>query len=376
MKVLVVNWRDIFHPEAGGAEVHIHELLMRKPPDWEVDFVSARFKGCEPIRKTPWYTIYRLFSNLFLNFSFFWWWQTIGRKKAYDLVIDDISKIPLATPWYIKQVPVVAIMHHIHGQSLYTILPWPMATYVFLMERFLLRAYVRAPLLAVSPSTARELQSLYPYERLSLVYNGISLSPLSFEEKMAAREKTPLVVYLGRLKSYKRVDHFLRMAERIHAHRPEVRFVIAGQGEEKEKLEGLARELGLGECVEFSGFIDEKAKEELLRRAWVMVLPSEKEGWGIVVIEANALGTPVVAYDIPGLQDSIQHEKTGLLVENGSHEALACAVETLLDTPALWEKFSREALVWASCFHWDEMAREFYACIAKAVEDFHGRKTL
>ncbi|URA09854.1 glycosyltransferase family 4 protein [Thermospira aquatica] len=376
MKVLVVNWRDIFHPEAGGAEVHIHELLKRKPPDWEVDFLSARFHGCQTLEKTPWYTIYRLFSNFFLNFSFFWWWQTQGKQKSYDLVIDDISKIPLATPWYIKEVPVVALMHHIHGKSLYTILPWYLATYVFLMERFFLRAYVRTPLLAVSPSTTRELQKLYPYQKLSVVYNGVSLAPISFETKIAEREKVPLVVYLGRLKSYKRVDHFLRMAHRIHASHPQVKFVIAGQGEEREKLEKLSKDLGLEGCVEFYGFIDEEAKQALLRRAWVMVLPSEKEGWGIVVIEANALGTPVVAYEIPGLKDSIQHGNTGLLVENGSIEALVKAVEKLLEESSLWEEFSKKALEWAARFHWDEMARDFYARIGEIVEEFHGRKTL
>ncbi|MFN3659768.1 MAG: glycosyltransferase, partial [Brevinematales bacterium] len=222
MKVLVVNWRDIFHPEAGGAEVHIHEILKRKPPHWDVDFVSATFPGCSRMTETPWYKIIRLPNNALFNFSFFFWWSLKGKRQGYDLVIDDISKIPLATPLYIKKVPLVALMHHIHGKSLYTILSWHLATYVYLMERWLLGVYTKTPLLAVSPSTAKELQGLYTYQYLSVVYNGIERRSLSFEEKMKKRSSLPLIVYVGRLKSYKRVDHFLYMAKQVLSHFYEV----------------------------------------------------------------------------------------------------------------------------------------------------------
>ncbi|MCX7881903.1 MAG: glycosyltransferase family 4 protein [Brevinematales bacterium] len=376
MKVLVVNWRDIFHPEAGGAEVHIHEILKRKPSSWEVDFVSATFPGCSPREETPWYRILRLPNNFLFNFSFFFWWLCVGKKRGYDLVIDDISKIPLATPLYIRRIPLIAIMHHIHGKSLYTLLPWPLATYVYLMERWLLGVYTTTPLFAVSPSTAQDLFSLYRYQKLSVVYNGIEREPLFFEEKMERRDNTPLVVYLGRLKSYKRVDHFLRMASLVSLRFPEAHFLVVGQGEEKEKLQKLARELSLEEKVGFTGFVDEKLKEDILVRAWLMVLPSEKEGWGIVVIEANALGTPVVAYRIPGLQDSIQHGVTGILVDTFSPEALAREVCALLEDTQRWKTLSQQALAWAKRFHWDEMARDFYDHLEHVVKEWHDGPSL
>lgn len=376
MKVLVVNWRDIFHPEAGGAEVHIHELLKRKPPDWDVDFVSATFPGCSPTAETPWYRIIRLPNNALFNFSFFFWWIWKGKQKGYDLVIDDISKIPLATPLYMKKVPVVALMHHIHGKSLYTILSWPFATYVYLMEKWLLGVYRKTPLFAVSPSTAKELESLYDYQYLSVVYNGIEKHPLSFEEKMTKRSSTPLVVYVGRLKSYKRVDHLLQMAKLVLSRFPEVFFVVAGQGEEMEKLKMLSAELGIQERVTFTGFVEEEAKNTLLERAWLMVLPSEKEGWGIVVIEANACGTPVIGYRIPGLQDSIRDGRTGVLVDEETPEALAKAVSDLLGDEKRWKYLSEQALVWAGRFHWDEMAKDFYRRVEGVLKEWSDGKKI
>jgi len=376
MKVLVVNWRDIYHPEAGGAEIHIHELLKRKPPDWEVDFVSATFPGCEKTRQTPWYTIIRLPNNFFFHMSFFFWWWMVGRKRGYDLVIDDISKIPLATPCYIRRIPLIALMHHIHGRSLYTILPWPLATYVYLMERYGLGAYVRTPLIAVSPSTAEELRHAYPYQKLFVAYNGIDRYPLSPEEKRAKRDPTPLVVYLGRLKSYKRVDHFLLMAAKVAREFPEARFVVVGQGEEADTLRQLSFSLGISDRVLFVGFVDDREKEAWLDRAWLMVLPSEKEGWGIVVIEANASGTPVVGYKIPGLVDSIRDGVTGVLVEEQNPEALAERVCALLRDPERLEIMSSQALRWAGRFHWDEMAKEFYERVRSVMEEFHAREVL
>ncbi|MFN4216688.1 MAG: glycosyltransferase family 4 protein [Brevinematales bacterium] len=376
MKVLVVNWRDIFHPEAGGAEVHIHEILKRKPSHWDVDFVSATFPGCSRTAETPWYRIIRLPTNALFNFSFFFWWILKGRRQGYDLVIDDISKIPLATPLYMRKVPIVALMHHIHGKSLYTILSWYLATYVYLMERWLLGVYTKTPLLAVSPSTAKELQNLYTYQYLSVVYNGIEKRSLSFEEKMKKRSSLPLVVYVGRLKSYKRVDYFLYMAKQVLSHIQEVSFVVAGQGEEMEKLKALSRKLEIQNRVTFTGFVDEETKNRLLEQAWCMVLPSEKEGWGIVVIEANACGTPVIGYRIPGLQDSIQDGQTGVLVEKQTPEALATVVCELLADEKRWRYFSEQALRWASRFHWDDMAQEFYRQVEGVAKDWYERQKI
>jgi len=372
MKVLVINWRDIFHPEAGGAEIHIHELLKRKPNNWQVDFVSATFPGCQPREETPWYTIYRLPNNFLFNFTFQWWWLTQGKKASYDLVIDDISKIPIATPLFIKKVPIVAIMHHIHGRSLYTILPWPLATYVYLMERYMLRAYTNTPLFAVSPSTAAELNELYDFHKLSLAYNGISIRAISFEEKLRYRDKNPLIVYVGRLKSYKRVDHFIQMAANVLKDTPSAQFVIAGQGEELQRLKNLSRDLGCEKSITFAGFISEEEKNDLLKRAWLMVLPSEKEGWGIVVIEANAMATPVVAYDIAGLRDSILNNKTGILSPIQTPQSLTEQVLHLLHNPQTWNTLSQTAIEWAKRFHWDEMAHNFYSRITAMLEEYHG----
>ena len=100
-----------------------------------------------------------------------------------------------------------------------------------------------------------------------------------------------------------------------------------------------------------------------MRRAWVLVNPSVREGWGLNVIEANALGTSGVAYDVAGLRDSVRNGETGLLVPDGDVEALANAIIKVLSDDGLRERLSRNAIKWAGSFSWDKTAEEFLKVI-------------
>ena len=142
MNILVINWRDIKNPEAGGAEIHIDEILKRKPSDWNIDFVSSKFKGCKKFETINGYNVYRIFNNFLFNFTFYFYWKFKFSKKKYDLIVDDISKIPLSTPKYIKNIPILAINHHIHGKSMFKELPFFLALYIYLLEKhYLIQLY-------------------------------------------------------------------------------------------------------------------------------------------------------------------------------------------------------------------------------------------
>ena len=123
----------------------------------------------------------------------------------------------------------------------------------------------------------------------------------------------------------------------------------------------------------FAGFASDAERDALLGDARVCVCPSVKEGWGITVVEANALGTPVVATAAPGLVDAVRDGETGLLVPEGPADVfvarLAEAVSRVLSDDALADRLSQGAVRWARRFSWDESARR----MAKAVDALTGR---
>jgi glycosyltransferase involved in cell wall biosynthesis len=119
--------------------------------------------------------------------------------------------------------------------------------------------------------------------------------------------------------------------------------------------------------VSFLGFVTEQRKLELMRSAWVHVLTSSKEGWGISNLEAAACGTPTVASDAPGLRESVVDGVTGRLVPHGDVGALAAALRTLVHDPSLRRKMSEEARAFAGRYSWDASADAFEQLLRRVV---------
>lgn len=371
MKILVVNWRDIKNPEAGGAEVHIDEILKRKPAGWQVDFVASTYDGCMPEETINGYRVIRIPNKLFFHINFRKYWHKRLSAEGYDLVVDDVSKIPLATPRYIKGTPILAIDHHIHGKTLFNEIFFLFAAYVYLMERHYLRYYRDTELIACSESTRDELLSLYPYTRLQVLHNGIEYD--YFAAHRAKKSPTPLIAAFGRMKRYKRIDDIIRAFALVLKELPQARLVIGGKGSDEERLKEIVKKMRLEKSVVFPGFADQEKMAEILSSAWLFAIASRKEGWAIVNLEANAAGTPVVGYDVEGVRNSVRNGETGFLVENGSVEKLAEKMLSVLSDSALRQKLSANAIRWASEFSWDKTAEKFYRIANGLIAQKHDR---
>ncbi|MGC9315780.1 MAG: glycosyltransferase, partial [bacterium] len=178
------------------------------------------------------------------------------------------------------------------------------------------------------------------------------------------------IVYLGRIKTYKRVDVIIRAMHAIRERVPGARLVIIGSGDGLPALRKLADTLSLSDqIVKFAGFVSEEEKVEYLRRSWVAVNTSPKEGWGIVGMEAQACGTPVVVSDAPGLRESVIDGETGYLFDFGDVAGLADKVSHLLESPELRAEMGKKASIWASKFTWDKAADETHELISMILED-------
>lgn len=357
MRILLVNWNDRENPHAGGAEIHLHELFGRIAA-WghEVHLVTSGWPGCAPHAAVDGIQVRRIGGRHSFAIGGRGAVRRALRERPFDVVVEDINKVPLFLPT-LTRLPFVAIVPHLFGTTAFAEASAPLAAIVWAAEVPIPWVYRRAGFHAISESTADDLvRRGVPRERVVVIHPGVDAQRYT-PDAATPRAAQPTFLYLGRLKRYKGVEFAIRAVAAARKTRPDITLDICGQGDDRPRLERLAVELGLGDAVRFLGFVSEEEKQRLLRRAWAVVFPSPKEGWGITNVEAAACGTPALASDSPGLRESVQNRVTGYLVPHGDWRALADRMLALAADPALVERLGRAARAFAEGLSWDSAAR-------------------
>ncbi|MFI5251583.1 MAG: glycosyltransferase family 4 protein [Bacteroidota bacterium] len=357
MKILIFNWQDINNPLAGGAEVHLHEVFSRiAKMGHQVTLYCSRYEGAAPEENMNGIHVIREGGRYLFNYRVIFKYLTRFRHEKYDLVIDDMNKIPFFTPLYVHE-PLYIITHHLFNKSIFLEVSWSLAMYVYLMEKagFNLCKSSRIPFIVGSPSTKQELlERGFPPEQVEII--NYCVDHVVHRSDPSKRSVSPLIGYFGRLKKYKSADQLLRAFARLSADLPELNLIVVGEGDHRKALEQLAAELKIDKKVQFTGFVDEQTKVGYLQEVWFAVNTSSKEGWGLTVIEANACGTTVIASDVPGLRDAVKDGETGLLYEFGNVDDLTGKIRLLIDEAGLRQKLADNAYRWAITFDWDKAA--------------------
>jgi len=370
MKILILNWQDIKNPLGGGAEVHLHQIFSRIAKlGHDVTLFCSSFDGALPEETIDGIKVIREGGRYFFNFRVpIKYWKRF-RKEKFDIVIDDMNKIPFFTPLYVKE-RLYFIIHHLFGKSIFLEAPLPFALYVYFMEKLGVAIARRrhVPLFVVSQSTKDEmLTNGFQESNIQFAYNCVDHRLHKPDNER--RSKEPLIGYFGRLKKYKSVDHLLKAFTLVRSKFPNVKLVIIGEGDYRKNLESLSKELGVSDVVCFKGYVDEQEKIRLLQEVWFLVNTSSKEGWGLTVIESNACGTPVIGSNVPGLRDAIQDGKTGLLYEYGKIDQLADKILMLLQDSNLRDELARNAYLWSKNFDWDVVAKNVIDELQKSLQD-------
>jgi glycosyltransferase involved in cell wall biosynthesis len=353
LRVLLLNWRDLHHPEAGGAEkylVTLAEGLAARGHD--ITFRTAAYPGALPeetvcgvryLRRGGHYSIYpRAFGA--------------NATSRHDVVVDVQNGVPYLSP-LVARSPVVNLVHHVHREQ------WPVvfgprtARFGWWLESQVApRVYSRTSYVAVSDSTMRELVDLgVDPERVTIIHNGTD----AVADDDAERSRLPRVVVLGRLVPQKRVELALDAVAALREQVPGLHLDVVGSGWWEPQLREHVAALGLEDDVTFHGHVSETEKHRLLARAWVHAMPSLKEGWGLVVVEAGVHGTPTVAFrSAGGPADSIVDGETGLLVDDVDGEpnlaAYTAALASLLTDGVRREQMSQAARRWVGRFRWED----------------------
>lgn len=357
MRVLILNWKDLGHPDAGGAEVVAHEYARRLVArGHRVTWFCRGFAGCdqaetaygiEIVRRGGVLTTYAYGAAYYL------------RTRPYDVVVDMVNTLCWQTPLYVR-APILAYVHQLAQDVLLYNLRRPISRVAYALERFQYIPYHATRFVCPSESTRRDLVQIgIPGERVGIVPNG-----LDHARHFPVRERrsaTPLFLFVGRLAPMKRASLCIEAMPAVLARKPDARLVLLGSGPEEERLRGMIASLGLEHAVEVvtrdalrTRSPAEDRKVELMQRAWALVLPSVKEGWGMVVTEAGACGTPSIVSDVSGLRDSVRADETGLvLATDPTPGDLAHAMLRLIEDEGLRARLSRGALEWAGQFDWE-----------------------
>jgi glycosyltransferase involved in cell wall biosynthesis len=362
LRILVVNWLDRENPKSGGAEVHLHETFGRLVArGHEVSLLASGWSGCAPRATLDGIDVHRAGARYTFSFAGPRYFRRHMAAQPYDVVVEDLNKVPLFTRYWAK-APVALLVHHLFGVTAFQEAHIPLATATWLLERPIPWVFRDTPAVAVSESTKEDLVDRgLRAERIEVIPNGIELERFT-PHPQAARTPSPTVLYIGRLQRYKHVDLLIRGMKLLIDDGVDVRLRVAGAGDDRPNLESLVAKLGIGDSIEFLGFVTEEQKLDLLRTSWLHAITSPKDGWGISCMEAGACGTATVASDSPGLRESVVDKRTGILVPHGDLPALAQALRSLIDDRERREEMGRQARLFAEGFSWDASA--------EAMEDF------
>ncbi|WP_040871047.1 glycosyltransferase family 4 protein [Nocardia exalbida] len=377
-EVLLLCWRDTGHPQGGGSERYLEQVgAQLAARGVKVTLRTARYPGAprrerldgiDISRAGGRYTVYpRALAALLLG--------RIGlgplRGLRPDAVIDTQNGIPFfATA--VTTAPSVVLVHHGHREQ------WPVAGRLvgrigwWIESRLSPRVHRHNQYLTVSLPSAEELATLgVDRTRIAVVRNGAEPVPADAPTGAAeTRTPAPTVVVLSRLVPHKQIEDALAAVARLRDRVPGLRMDVIGDGWWADNLRDNARELGIADAVTFHGHVDERRKHELLARAWVHVLPSRKEGWGLAVIEAAQHGVPTVGYrSSRGLTDSIVDGATGILVDDVAQ--LADAVGDLLEDSGARTVMGEKARARAREFSWEQTGNGVYEVLAAAARGEH-----
>lgn len=370
MNILVFSWRDSKHPTAGGAEQVMHEHMK----GWvtaghKVTLFSSRFKGGLPKEMLDGMEVVRKGDQyLGVKLAGFLYWQK--SKDKFDLVVDQFHGIPFFTPLYVKK-PILAVLQEVAREVWFlnefpVPLNWLIGLMGYLLEPLIFIFYRKTPFMVGSESAKKDLVRMgISSSRITVVPHGVIVD---LPEPMPEKEKINTIAYLGALTKDKGVEDALKTFAILN-RKGDFQFWVVGRGspEYQNRLSDLCKKLDIYRKVRFWGFVKQKQKFDLLVRSHILINPSVKEGWGLVNIEANAVGTPVVSYRSAGLIDSVKEGISGLLTKENNPMFLADKVVELLNNRESYLKLTKTAVDWSNQFSWPRSRKKSLTLIAGII---------
>jgi glycosyltransferase involved in cell wall biosynthesis len=362
LRILILNWRDLKNPTAGGAEVAVDNIAryLAKSGNKITIFTSA-YKNCRHEEDVGYAKIIRKgsMSKVYLN-AFLYYRK---HSKNFDAIIESVSTIPFFTPLYAKGKKLIIIPHQVTGRMIFTEAPLPIAIAAHGAENLIPSIYKNINFVVPSKSIKKDFEDfgVNPKSITSCYFNNV---PSFFKKANVSKSKNPTLITVTRLVKYKRVDVLLDIVNELRK-KTDIKLIIVGTGIELNNLKKKAKELGISDYVSFTGHVNDKKKAELLTQSWIFVTTSEKEGFGISALEAQKCGTPVVAFANGGLKEAVKDNYSGFLVDDMDKKGFEKALMRLIKDEALRKKLSGNSIIYANSFDTEKEIRKIEKILTK-----------
>ncbi|MEK7095209.1 MAG: glycosyltransferase family 4 protein [Patescibacteria group bacterium] len=370
MNILILNWKDIKHPQVGGAEIIVYELAKRLVKDGhKVTWFCRSFVGCSPEEIMDGIKIIRR-GNLITTYLYapIYYWTS---SKKPDLVIDISNTIYWQTPVWAFASKKIAYLNQLAKDVFFYEFPRGISRLGIFFEKLQYLPYRWSKFVCYAKSTRMDLMNL------GIPRNQIKIFTLGVDHKRytpGKKSKTPLFICLNRLVNMKRTDLVVQAMSYVSKRFPEIKLVIIGTGYARKKLGILRDDLKLQNTVSFADentwyFKKDKRdkKISLMQSAWALICPSVKEGWGMTVTECAACKTPSIVSNVTGLCDSVVDKVTGVVISaNPPPEEIAKAIIKLANDHTLRTRLSSGAHQYSQKMNWEKCYQEFRDIIISA----------
>jgi len=366
MKILILNWKDRKNPLAGGAEMVTEELLKRLVKNGhQATLLTSKFKGCQSKEIIDGYEIIRVGEGWTV------YWQAYRYYKRYlcgkfDLVIDEINTIPFFAKFYVKEKNVILCYQLCRQVWFYQIL-FPLSLIGYLIEPLYLWLLRKKIVLTESESTKKDMQKYgFKVDNIFVFNIGLEIEPAKNLNALS-KYKEPTILSLGTLRSMKRPLHIVKAFEIAKEKIPDLKFVIAGDARTRygKKVLDYINNSKYKDSINYFGKVSLDKKLELMQKSHIICVTSVKEGWGIIVTEANSQGTPAIAYNVDGLRDSVKNNKTGLICQQNTPGNLAKNIIKLLNDRERYQNLRINAWQWSKGMNFENSYNDFINAVSK-----------
>lgn len=356
MNILYLSWRGPGHPNSGGAELVAHEhakAWIKK--GHKVTLFTSYFPGAKEVEYIDRVKIIRAGNAILTVQLKAFIWYLFKSKEKFDVVIDEFHGLPFFTPLYVRAKK-LAWIHEIAGNVWkFNSLPFPFNSLVAnlapVCEPLIFKLfYKKTKFVTFADSIKNELIDIcIPEKNITIINHGVNI----LNPKKISKNKMFTISYLGVLTQDKGIEDAIDAINLLNKIQ-KIQFWIIGQGEGSytKFLKSKVEALGLDKVTKFWGFVNEQKKFKLLKKASVLIHPSIREGWGLVVIEAGLMGTPTIGYNVSGLRDSIIDMETGLLCKYNNPKNLSENIFKLYQDKKLYKKLSQNSIKWSKNFSW------------------------
>jgi glycosyltransferase involved in cell wall biosynthesis len=363
-KILWFTWKDKKNPISGGAEIVNEELAKRLVQDGhEVKLIVGGYTGAEAREIIDGYEIIRVGGRWTVYWQAYKYYQQ-NLKGWADLVIDEINTVPFFAKFYVKEKNILFI-HQLCREIWFYQMFFPLNWIGYIIEPLYLRLLNDRKVITISNSTKTDLLKYgFKADNIQIISEGIEIEPVDNLDTMTKFDN-PTILSLGSIRAMKRTKDILQAYNLAKKSIPNLQLIIAGDSNDPYGQEFL-QEIQKSEYkkdIQYLGKVSKQKKIELMQQSHIILVTSVKEGWGLIVTEANSQGTPAIVYDVDGLRDSVIDNKTGLICSTNTPQTLSNNIAKLFSDQTLYDKLRQESYKLSKTINFEQSYKDFMKII-------------